>query len=107
MQVPQFARPASTLAFVLVIGGAAGLLFGPDAGTAAPAGQGPSRDSTRRYVPDDLQDTTWLQRLRDAQIKAAASVTAFHNFQFADRLAESGISFRHSGLRAQGSRKNT
>lgn len=95
MHVPQFARPASTLAFVLVIGGAAGLLFGPDAGTAAPAGQGPSRDSTRRYVPDDLQDTTWLQRLRDAQIKAAASVTAFHNFQFADRLAESGISFRH------------
>ena len=48
-----------------------------------------------RYVPDDLQDTAWLQRLRDAQIKAAAGVSVFHDFQFTDRLTESGISFVH------------
>jgi hypothetical protein len=48
-----------------------------------------------RYVPDDLQETSWLQRLRDAQAKAVAGVAAFHDFQFTDRLAASGITFRH------------
>ena len=33
--------------------------------------------------------------LRDAQLKAAAGVAAFHDFQFTDRLAESGITFKH------------
>jgi len=31
----------------------------------------------------------------DAQVKAATGVPTFHAFQFADRLLESGISFRH------------
>jgi enediyne biosynthesis protein E4 len=48
-----------------------------------------------RFVPDDLQDTSWLERLRDAQVKAAAGVSVFHDFQFTDRLTESGISFVH------------
>lgn len=48
-----------------------------------------------RFVPDDLQDTSWLERRRDAQIKAAAGVPVFHDFQFTDRLTESGISFVH------------
>jgi hypothetical protein len=48
-----------------------------------------------RFVPDDLQDISWLQRLGDAQIKAAAGAPVFHDFQFTDRLTESGISFVH------------
>ena len=55
-----------------------------------------------RYVPDDLQDTAWLQRLRDAQIKAAAGVPVFHDFQFTDRLTESGISFVHRNVEDAG-----
>jgi enediyne biosynthesis protein E4 len=48
-----------------------------------------------RYVPADLNNTPWLQRLAAAQIKAAAGLAAFHDFQFTDRLAESGITFKH------------
>jgi hypothetical protein len=48
-----------------------------------------------RFVPADLQNTPWLQRLAAAQIKAAAGLAAFHDFQFTDRLAESGISFKY------------
>ena len=42
-----------------------------------------------------MQDPSWLLRLRDAQVKAVDGVAAFHDFQFTDRVAESGISFRH------------
>src|SRR4051812_43371167 len=51
--------------------------------------------STIRFVPADVQDASWLQPLRDAQVKAAASLAVFHDFQFTDRLAESGITFKH------------
>jgi hypothetical protein len=47
------------------------------------------------YVPADLLDTPWLQRLAATQIKAAAGLAAFHDFQFADRLTESGITFKY------------
>jgi hypothetical protein len=53
------------------------------------------REATVRYVPADLQDTAWLQALREAQVKALAGVSAFHDFQFTDRLTESGIAFKH------------
>jgi len=47
-------------------------------------------------VPSDLQDaTSWLPKLRDAQVKAAAESKVFRDFQFTDRIAESGIQFRH------------
>ena len=48
-----------------------------------------------RYVPDDLQETSWLQKLHEAQVKAMAGVSAFHDFQFTDRVSASGITFRH------------
>jgi enediyne biosynthesis protein E4 len=48
-----------------------------------------------RFVPADLQNTPWLQRLAAAQTKAAAGLAAFHGFQFTDRVAESGITFKH------------
>jgi hypothetical protein len=64
-------------------------------GTAISAAQLPPTDTTVRFVPDDLRDTSWLQRLRDAQVKAVDGVAAFHDFRFTDRLSESGISFKH------------
>jgi hypothetical protein len=52
-------------------------------------------DAAVRFVPSDLQQTSWLQGLRDAQLKAVGASTVFHDFQFTDRQTESGISFRH------------
>jgi enediyne biosynthesis protein E4 len=65
-------------------------LLQAQAGTPPATGQG-----TIRYVPDNLKDTAWLTRLKDAQLASIASVPAFHDFQFVDRLAQSGITFKH------------
>jgi hypothetical protein len=46
-----------------------------------------------RLVPAELRDTSWLDKLHDEQIKAAAGLPVFHDFQFTDRLIESGITF--------------
>jgi enediyne biosynthesis protein E4 len=87
-------RIAPALLVVLSIGVAtAATLLGAWAQTATPAAQLPA--PAIRLVPDELRDTSWLEKLRDAQLKAAPGVTAFHDFQFTDRLAESGISFQH------------
>jgi hypothetical protein len=48
-----------------------------------------------RYVPSNVTDTAWLTKLKDQQLKAIATVGAFHDFQFTNRVAESGITFRH------------
>src|SRR5436190_6160882 len=56
---------------------------------------GSAQDVPIRYVPADLRDTAWLQRLAAAQTKTAAGLAAFHDFQFTDRQAESGITFKH------------
>jgi enediyne biosynthesis protein E4 len=55
------------------------------------AGQSP----TVRYVPANVTDTAWLTRLHDAQLAAIARTAVFHDFQFTDRRAASGITFRH------------
>ena len=73
------------MARTVLAGTAAALIF---VGVAA-------QDVPIRYVPGDLRDTPWLQRLAAAQVKAAAGLAAFHDFQFTDRLAESGITFKH------------
>lgn len=62
---------------------------------AAAAAQAPVGDAPRRLVPAELQDSTWLQRAAAAQARTASSLTAFHDFQFTDRLADSGITFKH------------
>ena len=66
---------------------------------ARQAGGTPAAKGTSiRYVPDDLGNPQWLQvlqQLRDEQIKALSAVPAFHDFQFADHLNESGIRFKH------------
>ena len=71
------------------------LLLSARTGRMASAAQSAPQDVKVRLVPDDLQDTSWLEKLRDAQVKAAEGVAAFHDFQFTDRLSESGIAFRH------------
>jgi len=75
---------------------AAVLVAAATATTPSSIAQAPATGTAQiKLVPDDLEDLGWLQRLRDAQLKAGASVTAFHDFQFTDRLAESGITFVH------------
>jgi enediyne biosynthesis protein E4 len=64
-------------------------------GGGALDGQAPARDAAVRYVPDDLQDTSWLRKLGTAQAKAVEGVKAFHDFAFTDRRSESGITFQH------------
>ena len=84
----------SRIFFTLVIAGAAGgppLVSGAGARGAAAGGQA----AAIRYVPDDLQDTSWLKKLGAAQAKATESVKAFHDFTFTDRRKESGITFQH------------
>ncbi len=56
-----------------------------------PAGQA----ATVRLVPDDLRDTSWVDRVGAAQIKAMAGSGVFHDFQFTDRLADSRITYTH------------
>jgi hypothetical protein len=62
---------------------------------AALAAQTPSRGGVIRPVPAELQDTSWLQAAAAAPIQAAAGLQVFHDFQFTDRKAETGISFYH------------
>ena len=85
-------RPLSALLVVAVTSTAAALLAGRT-GTVAAAAR--AQEPTVRYVPADLTDTGWLETMRAAQLKAGATVKAFHDFQFTDRLAESGITFKH------------
>ena len=74
---------------------AAVMAFGTRAEPPAFAAVPQASTATIRYVPDDLRDDSWLQALKAAQIKAIAGVSAFHDFQFSDRVKESGITFKH------------
>jgi hypothetical protein len=92
--------PRSRLSHVtaLVIAGVAvatALIPGARARAGASDDQAPSRDAAIRYVPDDLQDTSWLKKLGAAQVKAMEGVKAFHDFTFTDGRSESGITFQH------------
>jgi hypothetical protein len=80
---------------VFCAGAAAAVVLSALSTPPVSATQVPPRDPTIRFVPDDLQDTSWLQRLRDAQLKAVEGLSVFHDFQFTDRLGDSGITFRH------------
>ena len=63
--------------------------------TATRVRQAPSDGGVVRVVPPDLQDVSWLQRLRDAQVKATAATAVFHDFQFTDKVLDSRITFKH------------
>jgi enediyne biosynthesis protein E4 len=70
------------------------VLFDAWTETATTAAQLPPGEAIR-FVPEDLPDTSWLEKLRDEQVKAASGLAVFHDFQFTDRRTESGISFRY------------
>ena len=59
---------------IAVAGGAvaAAILLTTGTGSATQAAQAPAPQGTLRLVPDDLQDTSWLQTLAEAQVKAVA-----------------------------------
>src|SRR5687767_8663851 len=100
MMLPRFARLAGAALLLASAAVATSLLFDAAVGTVTSADQGAG--ATVRYVPADLRDTSWLDVRGAAQIKAAASEKVFHDFQFADRLAESGITFTHRTLEDAG-----
>ena len=90
-----YVRKVSTLLFVVVL---ASVLLHGRVGRVAPILQAPTRNAVVKPVPDDLQDLSWMNGLRDAQMKSIGSVAAFHDFQFTDRLEQSGITFRHRSV---------
>jgi hypothetical protein len=59
------------------------------------SGQTPTSAVTNRLVPPTLQDTSWLREVAAAQVNAASGLPVFHDFQFTDRIVESGITFKH------------
>jgi enediyne biosynthesis protein E4 len=84
------------LSFVFAAGVAVTLAGVPDRQASPASAQASPQDIPVRFVPPDLRDAAqWLEKVKDEQIKASASVAAFHDFQFTDRVSESGISFRH------------
>ena len=61
---------------VLVAGlaSATTLLVSGSAGRTSAAGQTQPGAATVRLVPAELEDTTWLQRLKEAQVREMAGV---------------------------------
>jgi len=80
---------------LVLVGVAAAILLRPDTGQPTLSAQSPAAAPTVRTVPADLNNTSWLDELRDAQVKAAAGASVFRDFTFSDRLADTGITFRH------------
>jgi enediyne biosynthesis protein E4 len=87
-------RILAAMCFTVGVSTAVTLILGAH-GSAASAQTKPA-DATKLYVPEDLVDTPWLKKLADEQKKAASSLGAFHDFQFADRVAATGITFKHN-----------
>ena len=80
---------------LVTIASASTLLLNAQTRPPASAARPQSSKPTIRFVPDDVQDSPWLPRLKNEQIKAMSGVAAFHDFQFMDRVSESGITFKH------------
>jgi hypothetical protein len=51
----------------------------------------------QRYPEGDIGKDSLLSR-KQAQLEAAKQFKVFYQFQFADKLKESGITFTHHGL---------
>ena len=61
------------------------------ASVVALAAQSPQR----LYQPEDVAQPLWLEGRKNAQIRSAANIEAFHDFRFEDRVESSGITFRN------------
>ncbi|HXV61884.1 MAG TPA: CRTAC1 family protein [Vicinamibacteria bacterium] len=55
----------------------------------------PAGGRKRLYQPEDVDEPAWLEPRRQAQLRSAEDLDVFHDFQFVDRLRESGITFRN------------
>ncbi len=55
----------------------------------------PPSEPTIRLIPPALEDTTGLEMRKQAQLNTVDQFDVFHGFQFTDRIAESGIGFKH------------
>jgi hypothetical protein len=86
------ARKISTLLFA---GLPTALLLSGRLASVPAVAQAPTSKAVVKPVPADLQDTGWMDRLRNAQLKSIEAVSSFHDFQFTDRLEQSGIWFKH------------
>lgn len=49
----------------------------------------------RVAIPEEIFETPWLEDVQRQQMVAAAQLQVFHDFGFADRRSESGITFVH------------
>src|SRR6185295_16249746 len=54
------------------------------------------------YFPDNDEGVAALPARKAAQLATAGQFTVFHDFQFTDRLPESGITFRNQGTEDSG-----
>jgi len=79
---------------LVTIASATTLIVNAQTRPAPRGGQAPAAATTIRYVPDDVQESPWLPRIKNEQVKAMAGVSAFHDFQFTDTVAQSGITFK-------------
>ena len=50
-------------------------------------------EGNRDYYPADLRDSPWMKARAEAQLSTVDQFRVFHDFQFTDRLMESGITF--------------
>lgn len=92
---PAYPGPIRALSIMLTLAVGFWLQSGATLGGRAAAQVPSGGEGTRRFVPEELEETGWLQRLQRAQAKAAEGTSVFHDFRFVDRLAASGIPFRH------------
>jgi hypothetical protein len=62
---------------------------------AGPQRSAPARGPERVPYPDPDEGAATLGKRREAQLAAAKEIRVFHDFQFRDRISESGITFVH------------
>ena len=89
----------SAIAGLAGVLGMVGIGAAPLGGSAArgPQGQPPQGQPAQDVVhfPPVLVDESWVEPRRDAQLRTTGDFDVFHDFRFADRVAESGITFEH------------
>lgn len=87
-------RPIGMTVIVLLIGSVLIFLLWHSVATSEGT-KSANEDVQRIYVPDDLADPAAFERRAESQIAAADQFGVYHDFQFTDRIEESGIDFRH------------
>jgi cytochrome oxidase Cu insertion factor (SCO1/SenC/PrrC family) len=63
--------------------------------TAPPVAESAALRDPTQALADLLHDASWLRRRQAEQVEEAKKWSVFHDFQFGDRLYDSGITFRH------------